>query len=369
MSSEKLKYQIALSLVPGIGAIAAKKLIAYCGGAQEVFHQKKAQLLKIPSIGEKAASAILSSEVIDRAEEEVEFIQQNDINALYYLDDNYPQRLLHCEDGPILLYTKGKIDLNAQRIVSIVGTRKATVKGKSFCEKLIEELSEYNPIIISGLAYGIDITAHKAALKNNLSTIGVLACGLDEIYPKTHASTVEKMFYKGGIVSDYNSKTKLFPTQFAERNRIIAGLADTTIVIESSEKGGSLITADLANGYNRDVFAVPGRPDDSQSVGCNRLIKQNKAALIESAKDIEYIMGWEKETLKSQKKRQQIELFTTLNHDEQLLLSHFAEQEMIALDELSLKAQLPISKTTAILLALEFKNLVKSFPGKVYGRI
>ena len=190
-----------------------------------------------------------------------------------------------------MLHPKGNINLNAQKVISIVATRKATVKGKAFTEKLIEEIAPHNPIIVSGLAYGVDICARKAALKNNLETIGVLACGLDVIYSKAHFSTSEKMLHQGGLVSDYKSSTKLFPTQFAERNRIVAGMADAITVIKSSEKGGSLITADLGNGYNRDVFAVPARPDDSQSVGCNRLIKQHKAALIESAKDIKYIVG------------------------------------------------------------------------------
>ncbi len=369
MSSDHLKYQIALTLVPGVGAIAAKKLIAYCGGAEAVFQQKKAHLLKIPSIGEKVATAILSTNVLDRAEEEMDYISTHNIRALFYLNPDYPQRLLHCEDGPIILYTKGAMDLNAKRIVSIVGTRKVTVKGKLFCEKLVEELTDYQPLIVSGLAYGVDITAHKAALNNQLPTLGILACGLDEIYPKNHTATVKKMLDNGGIASDYHSNTKLFPTQFAERNRIIAGLSDATIVIESSAKGGSLITADLANGYNRDVFAVPGRPDDSQSVGCNQLIKHNKAALIDSAKDIEYIMGWEKETSLSKEQVPQLPLFVDLTGDEQQVLKHFTGKDVISIDQLSLQAKLPVSKTTAILLGLEFKNLVKAYPGKVYSRI
>lgn len=364
MNEEELKYQIALTLIPGIGSIAAKKLVAYCGGAKAVFEQTKAHLLKIPSIGEKAASAIHSSFVFQEAEKEIRFIQDNSIEAHYYLNNSYPQRLLHCDDGPIILYTKGKVNLNPEKAISIVGTRKATVKGKEFCNKLVEELAAHSPTIISGLAYGIDITAHKAALKNNLATIGILACGLDDIYPKTHFSIAKKMQYNGGLASDYKTETKLFPTQFAERNRIVAGMCDAVIVIESSEKGGSLITADLANGYNRDVFAVPGRPNDSQSIGCNRLIKQNKAALIESAKDIEYIMGWEEK--KEVNPNQQTQLFINLSEDEQLILNQLKSGEGRSIDEISLFTKFTMSKTATLLLELEFKNIVRSLPGKVF---
>jgi DNA processing protein len=367
LNKEELKYQIAVTLLEGIGSIGAKKLIAYCGGAEAIFKEKKATLLKIPNIGEKAAKTIIKSNVFAEAEQEIEYIQKNNIQAHFYLNKSYPQRLLHCEDGPIVLYTKGNLDLNAQKVISIVGTRKATVKGKAFTEKLVEEIALHNPIIVSGLAYGIDICAHKAALKNNLQTIGVLACGLNEIYPKAHFSTAEKMLENGGIASDYRSGTKLFPKQFAERNRIVAGMADAIIVIESSEKGGSLITADLGNGYNRDVFAVPGRPDDSQSVGCNRLIKQNKAALIQSAKDIEYIMGWEKSS--SSPKNNQALLFVDLSEEEQVVFDELKNGEAKTFDDISLHAKMPVSKTASTLLTLEFKGVIQSLPGKMYVRI
>jgi DNA processing protein len=366
---EDLKYKIAVSLIPGIGDISAKKLIAHCGGAEAIFKEKKGNLLKISGFGEKAVKNIKSAKVLERAEEEIDFISKNNINTHFYLDKDYPQRLLHCEDGPILLYSKGKIDWNAQKMVSFVGTRMATVKGKAICEKLIEELKVHEVTIVSGLAYGIDITAHQAALKAGLPTIGILGSGLDEIYPKVHANTAEKMQEKGGIATDYMSKTTMLPINFAERNRIVAGLSDAVVVVESSAKGGSLITADLANGYNRDVFAVPGRIDDSQSVGCNRLIKTNKAALIESAKDLEYILGWEKANLKKGKSAPQKQLFVELNTEEQQVIDAFNGEENMAVDELSLKASLPISKTTSILLNLEFKGVIRSLPGKMYQRI
>jgi len=351
-------------MIQGIGDISAKKLIAYCGGAEGVFKEKKQQLLKIPGLGEKAVNTILSADVMKESEAEMKFIQEHNIEPHYFLDKSYPQRLLHCEDGPILLFTKGKMEMNSEKMIAIVGTRNATVKGKAFCEKLVEELAHHQPTIISGLAYGIDITAHRAALKHNLQNLAVLGSGLDQVYPKNHFNTAQQLQENGGLISDYRSKTKMMPMHFAERNRIVAGMADAVIVIESSEKGGSLITADLANGYNRDVFAVPGRVDDSQSLGCNRLIKSNKAALLESAKDIEYIMGWEKKS--NSRKNRQAQLFVDLNDEETKLIEILKGKDAVSIDELSLIANFPISKTTTLLLNLEFNGVIQSLPGKMY---
>lgn len=364
---EELKYKIALSLIPGIGNVSAKKLVAHCGGAEGIFKEKKRNLLKIDGLGEYAAQKVLSANVMEAAEKEVRFIEDNEIQVDYYLDKNYPRRLLHCDDGPILLYSKGNINWNAERMISIVGTRRATIKGQAICEKLVNELQPYGATIVSGLAYGIDITAHQAALKAALPTIGIMASGIDKVYPAAHRKTAERMQENGGIATDYRHKTIMLPINFAERNRIVAGLSDAVIVIESSAKGGSLITADLANGYNRDVFAVPGRIDDSHSVGCNRLIKSNKAVLIESIQDIEYIMGWQKS--KQSKPILQKQLFVELSEEEQQLLAGFGELIQMPLDELSLNSKLPISKTAGILLNLEFKGLIRSLPGKLYQRI
>ena len=349
-------------MVPGIGNVNAKKLIAYCQGAEAVFHEKKERLLKIPGIGNKVVAQLHSNEFIDLAEQEIEFMQRNQIQGCYYLEDQYPYRLKHCEDGPIILYTKGNFSLNPSKCVSVVGTRKATVKGRETCEKLIEELSVYQPTIISGLAYGIDIVAHKTSIRNHLETIAVMASGLDQIYPRLHEKTALAMQQKGGIISDYRSNSTILPVHFAERNRIVAGMADIVVVIESSLKGGSLITADLANGYHRDVAAFPGRPSDSQSEGCNMLIKQNKAALVESAKDIAELMGWE--ALNTSPK--QTDLFVELSDEEQLLVDHIKINNKMGLDELSLAVKMPISRTTALLLSLEFKGVVKSLPGKIF---
>lgn len=358
-----LIFKIAASLIPGIGDIGAKKLIAYCGGAEAIFKEKKSHLIKIPGIGEIGAKKIINSNAIKLAEEELRHIEKNNIDVHYFLDPTYPQRLLHCEDGPIILYTKGKVDLNASRMVSIVGTRKATIKGKEFTEKLIADLKPFDPVILSGLAYGIDIAAHKSALKQNLKTMAVLASGLDDVYPKVHHKYAKEMQDHGGLISDYRCNSTMVPANFAERNRIVAGMSDVVVVVESSSKGGSLITADLANGYNRDVFAVPGRTDDSQSVGCNRLIKINKAALIESAKDIQYLLGWE---LSQKPKENQRQLFVEVSSQEEKIIAAFGNEIMIAVDELALNAGIPMSQTTGILLTLEFKGMIRSLPGKMF---
>lgn len=360
---QDLIFKVATSLITGIGDIGAKRLIAYCGGAEAVFKEKKSSLTKIPGIGEVGAQKVIQSNAIARAEEELKRIEKNQIDVHYFLEESYPQRLLHCEDGPVILYTKGKVDLNAKRMISIVGTRKATIKGKEFTEKLIHDLKAFDPVILSGLAYGIDITAHKSAIKHNLKTMAVLASGLDDVYPKAHVKYVKDMLEHGGLISDYCCNTAMIPANFAERNRIVAGMSDAVIVIESSEKGGSLITADLANGYNRDVFAIPGRPSDSQSTGCNRLIKTNKAALIESAKDIQYLLDWE---LTHQPRECQQKLFVELTKEEEKIIDAFGSETKLAIDELALNAAIPMSKTTGILLELEFKGMIQSLPGKLF---
>jgi len=363
--NEQLLYHIAITSIPNIGAITAKKLIAYCGSSEEVFKETKSKLEKIPGIGSVYAKSILDhkTEALSIAEQELKFIQKNKIVPLFYLNENYPKRLLQCEDSPIVLYTKGNVDFNQQKVVSIVGTRKVTEYGKDFCDKIVEELAPHNPIIVSGLAYGVDVCAHKSALKNNVSTVGVLAHGLDRMYPKQHTATAKEMLEKGALVTDYKSGTNPDRENFPKRNRIVAGLSDLTIVVESSKKGGSLITAELANNYNRDVFALPGRLSDSQSEGCNWLIKINKAALIQSVKDIEYIMGWQADKSKPTK---QTQLFVELTEEQKMIINILAQKEKTGIDDLALLVKLPMSKTVAILLDLEFSGVVKSLPGKMY---
>ncbi len=356
-------------MIPKIGSINAKKLIAYCGGVEAVFKQSKKALLKIPGIGDCLATEISNQKILSKAEQEIEFINKFDIKSHFYLDSEYPERLRQCEDCPIVLFVKGKteINFNREKFISIVGTRKATDYGKQVCEKLISGLSEkgYNPIIVSGLAYGIDIIAHKSALKNNLQTFAVLGHGLDSMYPTAHRNVAKEIFETGALITDFPSKTKFDRNNFIKRNRIIAGLSDATIVIESGEQGGALITADLANSYNREVFAVPGNVGAKYSQGCNQLIKANKAALIETPEDIEFFLGWE--PVNTQRQPKQITLFSELTAEEQIIVDYLKTVEHESIDLICIKTQLPVSKVSSLLLNLEFAGMVKSKPGKVFS--
>lgn len=362
--TNSLLSQIALTFIPNIGDILTKRLVAYCGSVDAVFEEKKSTLEKIPGIGNSYIKSIIDHSIFDKAEDEIRFIEKNGIKPLFYLDKGYPKRLTHCEDSPIMLYSKGNHDLNAEKIISIVGTREATDYGKTICEQLIADLAIHNVTIVSGLAYGIDICAHKAAMANNLPTICGLAHGLDRIYPALHKKTANEMLENGGWLSDFTSNTPPNRENFPRRNRIVAGMSDATVVVESKKNGGSLITADIANSYNRDVFAFPGKVGDLTSEGCNNLIKQNKAALIQSAADLAYILGWEKS--KKKNAPQQKKLFIELTKDEELLVNALGEKEAVTIDELCFVAKLPMSKASALLLNLEFSGIVKSLPGKAY---
>lgn len=360
---EELLRRIALSLLPNIGDIRAKRLIAYCGSVEAVFKEKRSRLEKIPGIGTGYAKSVQWKTVAARAEQELVFIQKNKITPLFFLDADYPKRLTHCEDSPILLYSKGKTNLNTERVISIVGTRKPTDYGRQLCEQLIETLAPYGPLIVSGMAYGIDICAHRAALANQLDTVGVFGHGLDRTYPAVHQSIADKMEKQGALLSDFTSNTIPDRENFPSRNRIVAGMADATIVIESKKNGGSLITAEIANSYNRDVFAFPGKVNDESSQGCNNLIQYNKAAMIQSGADIVFNLGWNVATkaVPVQKK-----LFIDLNAEEEKLLHLLEEKKSLHLDDISLLANMSISKASANLLQLEFYGLVRTLPGKQY---
>lgn len=368
MTDSELKYKIGISLIENIGPVLAKKLIAYTGSVEAVFNEKKSKLMKIPGIGEIIAQKITGQNVLDKAEAEVDFIKKHRINVLFYIDSDYPQRLKHCNDAPMLLYHKGNADFNRQKVISIVGTRSATEYGRQQCENIIEQLVQrrHNPIIISGLAYGIDICAHRAALKNKLTTIAVLAHGLDTIYPALHRSVAKEIITNGGLVSEFISKTKIDRKYFLQRNRIIAGLSDATLVVESAKKGCALVTADIANSYNRDVFAFPGRNGDKYSEGCNWLIKTHKASLIQSVDDIEYLLNWDMPDSNSNKRTVQKSLFTELTDEEQKIVNTLKQHNELPIDIISQKAGLSMSKVSFNLLNLEFAGLVKTLPGKVY---
>lgn len=358
-----LLYQIGITLIPGVGDIVGKKLIAYCGSVEAVFKEKKKLLLKIPGIGKSTVNSVINQKILERAEEEIRFIEKYKIDTLFYLDDKYPYRLKQCEDSPMLLFYKGTADLNAPKIISIVGTRKASEYGKEICSSLIEGLIEQNILIVSGLAYGIDTCAHKTSLESNLKTVGVLAHGLDKVYPQLNKSLAEKMLNNGGLLTEFLSKTTPDRENFPKRNRIIAGLSDAVIVIESAIRGGALITADIANSYNRDVFAVPGRLYDKYSQGCNNLIKTNRAALVQSAEDIKYIMGWE--IMKKKPKKQQ-RLFIKLSPEEETIVNILKEKQELGIDKISSLSKLSASKVASALLNLEFEGIIKCLPGKVY---
>jgi DNA processing protein len=369
MTDNALKYKIGIGLIPKIGPVLTRRLISYCGSVEAVFQEKKNNLSRIPGIGEKLAELIYcnKNEVLRLAEEEINYIEKNGISALFYLDEAYPERLRHCEDAPIILFIRGNTDFNRPKVLSIVGTRSPTDYGKEMCKKLVENLALNHPeiLIVSGLAYGIDICAHRSALKNKLDTVAVLAHGFTLIYPSVHRDTANQMLSQGALVTEFLHHEQPEPNNFVKRNRIIAGLADATVVVESGKQGGAIITADIANSYNRDVFAVPGRASDNYSAGCNQLIKTNRAALIEDAHDIEYLLGWQK-TKNDTKKAIQQKLFTALSDDEAALLNAIRNTSGITIDQLSLKCEIPVSRASSALLNLEFQGLVKCLPGKVY---
>lgn len=360
----ELLYKIGLTLIDGVGDVNAKKLVAYCGGVENVFAENKKNLMKIPGVGSVLADSITSQKVLLRAEEEIKFIEKNNIKPLFFLDEDYPKRLKNCHDSPVMLYYKGTADLNQQRVIAIVGTRNATEYGKKICEELIEGLKDADVLISSGMAYGIDFTAHRACLKNKIETIGVFAHGLDNVYPAEHYNTAQKMLERGGLLTEFMSKTNPDRENFPKRNRIVAGMSDATIVIEASEKGGALITADIASSYNRDVFAIPGKVNDTYSMGCNNLIYYNKAAMIMNAKTFLRSMNWEVE--ESKKKTVQKAMFVELTPDEEKLIDVIRGKENIGIDDISVIAEMPMSKASSLLLTMELSGLVKCLPGKRY---
>ena len=363
---ERLVYQIGISLIKGIGPKLARNLIAYVGDEEAVFEQPKRLLEKIPGIGSRLSAIIKKSDVLARAEKEIMFIEKHSVQPLFFTDDRFPKRLSYCDDAPLMVYVKGGVDLDRTKVLGVVGTRRPTQAGKMHCEKLIEELSVHYPqaVIISGLAYGIDICAHRSALKHNLLTYGVLAHGLDRIYPGMHRETAKQMLGQGGLVTEFMSDTNPDKPNFVRRNRIVAGLCDVLIVVESGIKGGALITARIAHSYNRDVVAFPGSPDEEVAKGCNYLIKRNIAALIENVEDLEYALGWEREEAL---KPRQAKLFSDFNtEDEERLYQVMMENKELTANELSVRCDLPVSKVSAGMLGLEFSGLVKCLPGNAF---
>jgi DNA processing protein len=365
MSEVPLKHKIALGLIPRIGDINARKLVSHFGSVDAIFHEPYRNLIRIPGIGSGIAKYISDRTYLDTAEKEAEYVTKNNIKTHFYLDNDYPFRLRQCDDSPVVFFFKGNCNLDDSKILSVVGTRNATTHGRELCEKIIAGLAKGHPdlIIVSGLAYGIDIAAHKAALNNKLQTIGVLAHGFKTIYPAIHAATAKTMLSNGGLLTDFLSDALPERNNFLKRNRIIAGLADATLVIESGIKGGALVTADIANSYNRDVFSVPGRPDDQWSAGCNSLIKNNKAFLTECYDDIEYFLNWKPEKSKPSKQRT---LFSDLDDTEKLIFELLSKQGELTIDAICRSLDIPVYKLSSQLLQMEFKGLVKCSPGNIY---
>lgn len=363
---DKHFYQIALTLLPNVGPVTARTLVSYCGGVEAIFQSSHRSLVKIPGIGPQTARHIVGQRVFGVAEKELRFLERSGTKALFYLDENYPSRLKPFNDSPILLYFKGSGTLNPQRTVGIVGTRKPTTYGVERCLEMVNGLKDYQATIISGLAYGIDISAHRECVKLDIPTIGVLGHGLSRLYPQQHFSVAENMQKKGGLLSEYTHATGPDREHFPMRNRIIAALCDALIVVETQQKGGSIITAKMANNYNKDVFAIPGRSTDLRSTGCNLLIKSHQAALIDTVKDIAYVMRWDDKPATTGIQQQ---LFVELRRDEKLIVDLLRNEIKLGIDELSFQSGFANSNLAGLLLELEFKGLVRSLPGNHYSLV
>ena len=364
MQHNNLLYQIALTLVPNIGCVHARLLLQSMD-VQEIFSAKAATLQKIEGLGEVRVNSIKKFTGFEKAEKEIEFIEKYKINPLFITDENYPQRLLNCYDPPTMLYYRGNANLNTSRVIAIVGSRTHTDYGKAQTEKMVEDLAGTGVLIVSGLAYGIDALSHKAALKNKLQTVGVLAHGLDKIYPAENTAMAKEMLQHGGLLTEFMTKTKPDRHNFPSRNRIVAGMSDATIVVETDVKGGSMITAELANGYNKDVFAIPGKTTDKKSTGCNHLIKSNKAILLTDAAQLLEALGWNDERKRPSKKKAR-ELFIELSPAEKIIVDMLNSEGQLGIDEINMRSGLSSSAVAVAILNMEMQNVIQSLPGKMY---
>ncbi|MCW5514606.1 DNA-processing protein DprA [Muriicola sp. Z0-33] len=367
MIDNELIAILRLQNIPNLGDITAKKLITSCGSPTAIFSDKVSHLRKIEGVREKALDGLYHAQYHAAAVREFEYITQNNIGYIYFTDKTYPRYLKHCADGPLLLFKRGNIQLEGRKIISVVGTRNMTNYGMAFCEQFIEDIAPLNPVIVSGFAFGVDICVQRAAMKSNLQTIGCLAHGLNQIYPRQHARFTSEITENGGFLTEFWSSSHPERENFLKRNRIIAGMSEATIVVESAEKGGSLVTADIAHSYNRDVFAVPGRTSDTYSLGCNNLIKQQKAHLLSSAADLIYMLNWEvgeKDIRPVQK-----QLFTELDASENVVYNYLQKEGKQLLDSIALECNLPIYLASSTLLNMEMKGVVRPLPGKLFEAI
>ncbi|WP_029904192.1 DNA-processing protein DprA [Prevotella sp. 10(H)] len=368
-SADKRLYQIALTRIFGVGDITARNILQVVGDEEAIFKSGRKSLLNISGLSSRLVDEILKPEVLLNAEKELDFVEKNNISTYFVSDKDYPHRLRECTDAPILFYFKGKTDFNAEKVISIVGTRNSTNYGNNFCGAFLEKIAGIYPdtLIVSGLAYGIDIHAHRAALKYGLPTVGVLAHGLDILYPSVHRQTATEMIDNGGLLSEFTSGTDPDRHNFVRRNRIVAGMADAVIVVESDEKGGSLITAEIANSYCKDVFAVPGKMTDRFSRGCNKLIASHKADLFQSAEYFLQQMGWDTESQKKKKMPRQQDLFLVLTDEEQRIVDKLTTIEALHIDQLARELSIPAYQLFTTLLELEMKAVIKNLPGNMYA--
>ncbi len=361
--TEEIRFKIALTMTPGVGDVAAKNLLSYCGSAEAVFNTPKSKLKNIPGIGEKTATMIVKKDFFNKVDEELLFVEKYKIEVLFFLDERFPKRLRECVDSPILLYYRGNADLNQHKILGVVGTRNATDYGKAFIKSLMSDLANQDVLILSGLAYGIDTLAHRGALENGLKTVGVLGHGLNTLYPAQNKALAKQMIEQGGLLTELASSSQMLPSNFPQRNRIVAGMCDALLVVESAKKGGALITANIANSYNKDVFAVPGNIYDKYSQGCNFLLKTHKAYLVESAEDIVLSMNWANEKVKPKAQKQ---LFLNLNTKEKQVVDLLKEHNQLEIDVLIKLLNTNNSEYSSTLLELELNGVILSLPGKSY---
>lgn len=367
MKEEELLYALALQKAKGVGDTLAKKLIQYCGSPKGVWTSKISSLAKIPGVGTVRLHNFKSSDLLAKAEVELRYLKDHKIECWYFQDSEYPFRLKHCIDGPILLFKRGRSNLNQEKIISVVGTRNMTAYGREFLEKLMCDLKPFNPLIVSGFAYGVDISAHREALKNEMETAAVLAHGFEEIYPKVHKKYMPEVYENGAFLTDAWHDDILVRESFLKRNRIVAGISEATIVIESAEKGGSLVTADIANSYNREVFAVPGRSTDIFSKGCNDLIRMHKAAMLTESTDLVEMLNWE--LAPKSNPSLQTQLFTELHEDEEKIYCYLMQNGKQLLDLIALECELSIREVSTLLFNMEMKGVVRPHPGKLFEAI
>ena len=363
---DSLQHQIALTLVPQIGAVTAKTLVSYCGSAEAVFRASKRELHKIPGIGPAIIEVLAASkEPLNKAEREITFMEQQGVQAVFYTDPAYPARLRQCQDSPAMFFFKGNSIsvFDMPRVVAIIGTRQPSDHGKAICEEIVAGFQVYNVLIVSGLAFGVDVTTHRKASAIGIPNLGILGHGLGSIYPAQHRNIALRMIENGGLVSEYTHDAKPDREHFPMRNRIISGLSDVVLVVETANSGGSMITVQFAERHGREVFAVPGRPHDAKSLGCNLLIKSERAKLAESAADIAARMQWDEP---GKPRPRQAQLFQDLNPTETMIVGLIRDKPEIPIDQLTLDTRLNPGELAAHILALEFKGIVRTLPGKRY---